>query len=319
VDTQRLRVLIAERYNQLTSATAREWALFFELRNGTGYAAQGTNYADAFALNLWPTKKHWRLSFEFKISRSDFLRELNKPEKRQWAWDISNEFWFVCAPGVAKKEEIPEGCGLLEADAQGTKLKRVVVAKQRKARELTMSEIAAIARRSVENEGLSDLRWRLAGLELDAQGLDALLDERLEAHREARDTEYVDKAVDAALKKIQDRLDTYVIQMEKAKIEPPGWMRDFRRAGVDSYGFDRWVEENVYPGPNALELRQTLVAHKRHVDSLESMLGQARAAQISLTSLLQRKESELVAGAVKGGQGGTPASLGKTAELDDLI
>jgi hypothetical protein len=289
LETHRLRTLIAERYNQGVHETAREWALFFELRNGTGASAAVTNYVDAFAMNLWKSKRFWRVSFEFKVSRSDFLKELAKPEKRQWAVDISHEFWFVCAPGVAKKEEIPEGCGLLEANAKGTKLTRVVVAKQRKPRDLNMGEIAAIARRCGDTETMASLTWRLAGKELHVDELTQLLDENLAAHKDLRMEEMVNERVASAVKKIQDQFDFYVVQMERAGIEPPAWMREFDPDRPADKYLDRWVEKNVFPGPNALEVREALNSQKRSVAYLEDALERAKSTQQRLATLLARK------------------------------
>src|SRR5690606_3999643 len=139
--------LVIERHADSRGAAAGQWALFPELRNGTGYGTQ-TSYIDLFALNLWPSKRHWRIAYELKASRADFLRELAKPEKRAWAMEVANEFWYVCYPGVAKPEEIPQGCGLMIANEALTKLRKVVQAPQREARDLTMTEVAAFARRS---------------------------------------------------------------------------------------------------------------------------------------------------------------------------
>jgi hypothetical protein len=293
VETQRLRALLSREYNQHLRDTPREWALFFELRNATGGAAETTNYVDALALNLWKSKRFRRVAYEFKVSRADFLKELSKPEKRQWAWDISHEFWFVCAPGVAKKEEIPEGCGLLQANADGTKLTRLVVAKQRQPRDLRIEEIASMARRLTEAESMSSLRWQLAGKELDATELEQLLDEKLAAHRDQRIQEQVDARVAEAVQKIQDRLDLYVIQMEKVGIEPPAWMKDFQPDAKAETSVDRWVEKNIHPGPNAQEVRDAFIQQKRCVSDLEEALEHARKAGESLKAMLKRKGEDL--------------------------
>jgi len=118
-----LRRLIAQKHSDTSKGVSPEWALFFELRSGTGHGPR-TAYVDALALNLWPSKQHWRVAYELKASRADFLRELAKPEKRSWAMEIAHEFWYVCYPGVAKPEEIPQGCGLMVADEGLSKLKK---------------------------------------------------------------------------------------------------------------------------------------------------------------------------------------------------
>lgn len=292
VETHRLKTLLAREYNQNLHDKPREWALFFELRNATGGAAESTNYVDALALNVWKSKRFRRVAYEFKVSRSDFLKELSKPEKRQWAWDISHEFWFVCAPGVAKVEEIPEGCGLLQVNAEGTKLTRRVVAKQRQPRDLRIEEIAAMARRLTEAESMSSLRWQLAGKELEAAELEQLLDEKLAAHKEQRIQELVDARVTAAVQQIQGRLDLYVIQMEKYGIEPPNWMKEFQPDAEAEKGFDRWLEKNIHPGPNAQEVRAAFSQQKRCVADLEEALEHARKAGDSLKAMLKRKDGE---------------------------
>jgi hypothetical protein len=95
-----------------------EWVLFFELPNGTGSRTQD-RFVDAFAFNCWPSSGLTRIAYEIKQSRQDFIRELQAPEKRRWAMDVSHEFWFVCASGICDKTEIPEDCGLLVATKDG--------------------------------------------------------------------------------------------------------------------------------------------------------------------------------------------------------
>lgn len=80
ITAQDVRRLIAERHKLgatgQTSA-APEWALFFELRNGTGFSShrgESDRYVDAFAFNTYPSKKFWRVAYEVKVSRADFLK-----------------------------------------------------------------------------------------------------------------------------------------------------------------------------------------------------------------------------------------------------
>lgn len=137
----------------------REWAFFPELRVGTGYqtrrlAKQGINpeqRLDAFAMNLYPSKKHMRITYEIKVSRSDFLHEIKNPMKRKQGLELSNEFYFVTPVGLVKPEEIPAECGLIEVYANlSSRIK--VRAPHREGTEPSWNFIASIARRVQKDE-----------------------------------------------------------------------------------------------------------------------------------------------------------------------
>jgi len=63
----------------------------------------------------------WAL--EVKVSREDFLRELQEPRKRIPAMNVAHRYSFVAPAGIIKKSEVPEGCGLIEIDES----KRVII------------------------------------------------------------------------------------------------------------------------------------------------------------------------------------------------
>lgn len=97
----------------------RQWAFFEELRVGTGFrnVRKGINpeqRIDAWVINCYPSKKFERIAFEIKVSRSDFLCEINNPEKRQQALVLSNKFYFAAPKGLIGLDEVPEECGLVE-------------------------------------------------------------------------------------------------------------------------------------------------------------------------------------------------------------
>jgi hypothetical protein len=134
----------------------REWAFFDELRAGTGYKSYKTykrtglnpeQRFDAWAINLYPSKKHLTIAYEVKVSRSDFLNEIKNPHKRDMAMMYSNEFYFATPKGLVSKEEIPSGCGLIEiADDLSSKV--ILKAEHRPQAELNWNFVASIARRS---------------------------------------------------------------------------------------------------------------------------------------------------------------------------
>jgi hypothetical protein len=73
---------------------------------GPGYQA---GIAPHTALTSW--------ALEVKVSRSDFLAELAHPRKRDPALAIAHRFAFVTPAGLVKREEIPEGLGLIEVNS----------------------------------------------------------------------------------------------------------------------------------------------------------------------------------------------------------
>ena len=75
---------------------------------------------DAYALHTWPSKKLLRRAYEVKASRTDLLRELKDPKKRQAAMALSNQFYFVVADEVKfLTAELPDDVGLIRWSPTG--------------------------------------------------------------------------------------------------------------------------------------------------------------------------------------------------------
>lgn len=148
--------------------TQGQWAFFTHLRGHTGHAHPGReSYMDAFAINCWPSKNYVRHALEVKVSRSDFLREMRDPGKRQRAMELANEFWFVAPSGVIKKGECPEGCGWLELTKGGFRVRRS--AKFREVDDLPMTFVASLLRHASTPGRLTPAQLRVfhfAGREL---------------------------------------------------------------------------------------------------------------------------------------------------------
>ncbi len=107
-----------EKYKTLSEAgfdDAPMWIYFDELRSSGGRGSR----VDFWAMACWRSLKYKRISYEIKISRGDFLHELKDPSKKEFAMEISNEFYFVTPPGLIKEDELPEDCGLVELSADG--------------------------------------------------------------------------------------------------------------------------------------------------------------------------------------------------------
>lgn len=92
------------------------WALIEEVRNTTGYARK-VRSADALAMSLWPSRGLELHGFEIKVSRGDWRREINDPEKAEVIARYCDRWWVVLGSReLAKDHEIPPAWGVLALD-----------------------------------------------------------------------------------------------------------------------------------------------------------------------------------------------------------
>ena len=107
--------------HELLSESACTWALRlgFSAVAMNSETAGGSGICDAVAAGTIRGKNRVAV-FESKVSRSDFKADLKKIHRKygQIIRGVS-EHWYVTPKGLLKVEEIPEGWGLLEADARG--------------------------------------------------------------------------------------------------------------------------------------------------------------------------------------------------------
>ena len=256
VTTHDVNKLIAARHGAKTGGLGVEWALFFELANGTG-SRVNQRYVDAFAMHLWPSKGHTRIAYEVKVSRADFIRELEQPDNRSWGMEISNEFWFVAPAGVAKEEEIPQDCGILQVSKNGKRLRKVVCARYRNARDLTINEVASFARRSCPGEVYNSLRFRYSGQELSNEQLNELIHEQRSDEERYRISREVNERIKLYEENVRRVFSAYAEALREAGCTPPPWMHGYTRfdnIGEGVWSAKNWVRDNVSPGPapNAL-------------------------------------------------------------------
>lgn len=94
------------------------YVVLSEVPDATGFIQN--RWIDAAVFSLWPSKGLTRIAFEIKVSRSDFIRELQNRAKRQWAEESFHEFWFAGPAECFQADEIPKNCGLMVA--RGNKL-----------------------------------------------------------------------------------------------------------------------------------------------------------------------------------------------------
>lgn len=73
----------------------REWIVLPQVRAGSG--AYNDRTCDAIAMNAWPSRGLEIEGFEFKSYRSDWIRELQQPEKAEQLFAFCDR-WYVVAP-----------------------------------------------------------------------------------------------------------------------------------------------------------------------------------------------------------------------------
>ena len=276
VTAETIKALIANKYD--SGSNAGKFAVFFELKGGTGAYAHGA--IDAFVMNVWPSAKYARYAFEIKISRQDLMHELNNPQKRDWSMGISNEFWFVCTAGICEPEEIPENCGLMVVSKNGKQLRIKKRAQYRESQPLELWEIASIIRAAARMQNFPDtLIWKYQGQELK----DEQLDEVIRGRRDWRDENDIKDRAKAMAKEMFNEQNTdmarYAMVMQNTGIEPPGFM-----TGKSGDGWEQpikdWIDKHFVTGPDNKQIR-------RIIQDLKSIGLTVKTAQENITRIAE--------------------------------
>lgn len=102
-------------------------ALLQQVRSTTSRMDNG-RYADALVMSLWKSRGIWLAGIEVKVSRSDWMRELDNPHKAD-AIARYCDYWYVATPaGLVKPAELPAAWGLIEVNPDATKKRRARIA-----------------------------------------------------------------------------------------------------------------------------------------------------------------------------------------------
>lgn len=75
---------------------------------------------DVFSMS--PTYNEQKMNpivYEVKVSRSDFLSDINKPEKRTSYQQICEQMYYVSPSNIIKIDEVPMECGLIHETKNG--------------------------------------------------------------------------------------------------------------------------------------------------------------------------------------------------------
>lgn len=137
------------------------YAFLQEVRNSTGFVGT-VRSADAIAMSLWPSRGLDLSGFELKVSRSDWLHELNQPQKADEIAPYCDFWWLVVADeSIVLEGELPPTWGLMAAVGRGRSLKIIKEAPRLEAKELTRGLLASILRNAtsgtVPSSSLADM------------------------------------------------------------------------------------------------------------------------------------------------------------------
>ena len=153
--------------------------VFFEVSNDTGTAAR--RWIDAVAVGIWPSTGHEIVGIEIKVSRSDWLRELQQPQKAQELMRFCSRWYLACPEKMVKPDELPATWGML-ALTDGGRFKVTTAARQIEPEPLTAGFMMAVLRQA--NAVDMELVGRLVKERVDV--IEATIQQRVE--REVRAT-----------------------------------------------------------------------------------------------------------------------------------
>ncbi len=108
LSTADVESLLRQRY-----CNRQEWALAWEVGNTTGGARRR---CDLLAMHCWASNGGHKLhGHEIKVSRADWLKEMNDISKAEEFAKRCHYFWIAAPKGMIPLEELPTQWGLMQA------------------------------------------------------------------------------------------------------------------------------------------------------------------------------------------------------------
>ena len=101
--------MIRQRYPLTRPDGFQKYVVLEQVPDGTGM--HHGHWIDVAVFDMWPSKGLLREAFEIKVSRSDFIRELQHPNKYKWVLDSFHCFWFVAPKDEIQLAELPANVG----------------------------------------------------------------------------------------------------------------------------------------------------------------------------------------------------------------
>lgn len=169
IDAAKLRALLRRKY------PADQYAMLYEVRDASGFSAKRS--ADVMLIGLWPSRGNMVEGMEVKISRSDWLRELKKPEKAEAFFEFCDRWWVIAATSdIVKLSELPPTWGLMVPRGKGLGI--IVEAPILKPTPVDRSLLAAMLKRATDTA--ADSPEVQALIELRVKNATEKVDQRIE-------------------------------------------------------------------------------------------------------------------------------------------
>lgn len=92
-------------------------------------APRSDRRADLVRVGTWRSRGLGIDVHEIKVSRADWLRELDDPGKAEPWWPYCSRFWITAPDGVVKPGELPDGWGLMTPPARADRRRFTTVVK----------------------------------------------------------------------------------------------------------------------------------------------------------------------------------------------
>jgi hypothetical protein len=103
---------------------------------------------DLLRVGMWSSRGTGIDVHEIKISRADWLRELDEPAKAEAWWPYCSRFWVTAPPHLIDPAELPQGWGLMEMPPATRRRFKVKVPAAWKAAKLTVPLMIELLRRA---------------------------------------------------------------------------------------------------------------------------------------------------------------------------
>jgi hypothetical protein len=124
-----------------------EWAFMEQVANGTG--ARNYRWADAVAMNLYPSRGLEMHGFEVKVSRSDWVGEMRNPAKAEAVARYCDRWWIAAgSESIVGAGELPPTWGLLVLEKG--KIRTHTAAPKLTPEPVSRAFLAAVLRRAQE-------------------------------------------------------------------------------------------------------------------------------------------------------------------------
>lgn len=125
------------------------YAMLEQVGNSTGFSCR--RHGDVVVMSLWPSRGLEIIGIEVKVSRQDWLKELQTPEKAEPIAQYCDRWYLAVGDeAIVLSDELPKSWGLLVPKADGTLRCKVEATLKQPEPAIDRSFLAAILRRAQE-------------------------------------------------------------------------------------------------------------------------------------------------------------------------